>query len=281
MLRIFNNTSAVLRGIAQGIQATRNASYLGKLRPAEGAVKAYTRLGRGPASGKGKTAGRGQKGQKARGSVPHWLEGGQTPYYKLFPIIGFKRPHRKEFQEITLRRIQLFWQAGRIPLKKGETLTIRVMRECGLASGSLKDGVKLLGNGSSVYKVPLNVEVSQGTERAIAAVRNMGYEFTSVYHTKLGLLAHVNPDRFLLKKGRVPLQARPLHKRDIAYYSDPARGGYLLKDRSLLLDHMGKPNARKTIVKKSALDELLETASTKTYSDYSQSKIVRLADLKL
>ena len=281
MLRFYNYTKSVFGGASAFSEATRNASYLGLLRPADGAVKAYTRLGRGPASGKGKTAGRGQKGQKARGSVPHWLEGGQTPYYKLFPIVGFKRPHRKVFVEISLRRIQEFWQTGRIPLKEGETLTIRVMRECGIISGSLKDGVKILGNGSSRYNVPLNVEVSLATERAVAAVRKTGHEFTSVYHTKLGLLAHVKPDYFLLKKGRVPLQARPLHKRDIANYSNPEKGGYLLKDRSLLLDHVGKPNARKAVVKKSTLDEQLENASTKTYSDYAESKIVRLADLKL
>ncbi|GEQ72372.1 hypothetical protein JCM33374_g6059 [Metschnikowia sp. JCM 33374] len=281
MLRFLNNTKGVLSGMVPFVNAARHASYLGSLRPAEGAVKAYTRLGRGPASGKGKTAGRGQKGQKARGSVPHWLEGGQTPYYKLFPIIGFKRPHRKVFQEISLRRIQEFWDSGRIPLEAGGTLTIRVMRECGLVSGALKDGVKVLGSGSFMYNAPLNLEVSQATQRVISAVKNTGHELTSVYHTKLGLLAHVNPDRFLLKKGRVPLQARPLHKRDIAYYSDPARGGYLLKDRSLLLDHLGKSSLRKKIVKKSALDVSLETASTKTYDDYAQSKIVRLADLKI
>ncbi|OBA24341.1 ribosomal protein L15 [Metschnikowia bicuspidata var. bicuspidata NRRL YB-4993] len=281
MLRFFTGAKSLFSGITPAVQATRNASYLGNLKPAEGAVKAYTRLGRGPASGKGKTAGRGQKGQKARGSVPHWLEGGQTPYYKLFPIVGFKRPHRKIYQEISLHRIQGFWNAGRIPLEAGGTLTIRAMRECGLLSGSLKDGVKILGTGDSFYNVPLNVEACQGTTRAIAAVRKTGHEFTSVYFTKLGLLAHVFPERFLLKKGRVPLQARPLHKRDIAYYSDPARGGYLLKDRSLLLDHVGKPNLRKAAVEKSALEALLATALTKTHTDYAESKIVRLADLKL
>lgn len=256
------------------IGAVRNLSYLGRLAPHEGLVKGYKRLGRGPASGKGKTSGRGQKGQKARGKVPHWLEGGQTPYYKRFPIIGFKRPHRKIFHQLNLSRVQDFWDHGRIPLKEGETLTIRVMRECGLITGSLKDGVKVLGNGVETYNVPLSVEATKASANVIAKVEELGHKYTGVYRTRLGLRAHINPDYFLLMKGHVPLQARPTHKRDIAYYSDPAKRGYLLNDRSLLLDHLGKGIFRKKAEKKSALELLLENASQKKYTDYSDCLLV-------
>lgn len=257
----------------------RNVSYLGRLSAYDGAVKSYKRLGRGPASGKGKTSGRGQKGQKARGSIPRWFEGGQTPFYKRFPIIGFKRPFKKVYHDINLDRILDFWQHGRIPLKEGETLTIKVMRDCGLLTGTLKDGVKLLGNGADEYSVPLNIEASKASASVIATIEKLGYSYTAVYHTTLGLQAHVNPDRFLLKKGYVPLQARPTHKRQIAYYSNPEKRGYLLKDPSLLLDHVDGSNVQRRNKKKSELTRLLENALQRRYNEFSQTRVVDLASL--
>lgn len=264
---------------AIGERAVRNVSYLGRLAPGEGSTKTAIRVGRGPASGKGKTSGRGQKGQKARGKVPQWLEGGQTPFYKRFPIIGFKRPHRREYAELDMRRVQDFWDNGRIPLKEGETLTMKVMHDCGLITGPQKDGVKILGRFNGEYRVPLNVEASKATSFAIKTIEKAGYTYKSVYHTTLGLRAHLNPDWFLLKKGYVPMQARPTHKRDIAYYSNPEKRGYLLDDRSLLLDHVGKERTVRRKTKKSALDEAMEKASTTRYSDYTESGRVRASEL--
>ncbi|EAZ63883.2 ribosomal protein L15/L10-like protein [Scheffersomyces stipitis CBS 6054] len=276
-------------GIGQGLKArvmsgvsfltaSRQTSYLGHLKPNEGAVVSYKRLGRGPASGKGKTSGRGQKGQKARGKVPRWLEGGQTPFYKRFPIIGFKRPHRRVYHEVNLARIQDLWNTGRIPLKEGETLTIKTMKECGLLTGTLKDGVKILANGVEDYNVPLSIEASRASSHAIEAIEALGHNFTARYFTTLGLKAHIYPDLFLLKKGYVPLQARPTHRRDIEYYSSAAKRGYLLKDTSLLLDHLkGNKVNKKAQLRQSALEKQLETASSKKYSD--ESRLVSLADL--
>lgn len=262
--------------VGQALQSIRNSSYLGRLVSNEGAVKGYKRLGRGPASGKGKTSGRGQKGQKARGSVPFLFEGGQTPFYKRFPIIGFKRPHAKVYTMLSMLRIQDFWDNNRIPLEAGQTLTIRVMRECGLLSGSMKDGVRLMGYGGENYNVPLNVEASKATEYAIESVQKTGHTYTSVYHSKLGLKAHVNPDYFILKKGYLPLQARPTHKRDVAYYSNPDKGGYLLKDPANFLDQIRVKQLAKTKRKaeKSAVEKMLESAGTKSHQDFHQSKIV-------
>lgn len=257
----------------------RNISYLGKLEPFEGAVTQYKRLGRGPASGKGKTSGRGQKGQKARGKVPKWYEGGQTPFYKRFPIIGFKRPHRKIYHDINLERIQDFWNTGRIPLNPGETLTIKVMKDCGIISGTLKDGAKILANGKEDYNVPLSIEASKASLSAIRAIENLEQKFTAVYHSELGLKAHVDPDYFYLRKGYLPLQARPTHRRDIGYYSNPDKRGYLLENKSILLDHMGQESSSRRNVRKSELANQLESASNKTSSDFAQSSEISVADL--
>ncbi|KAK6205107.1 mitochondrial 54S ribosomal protein YmL10/YmL18 [Scheffersomyces amazonensis] len=259
--------SRVMNGVSV-LTSIRNLGYMGFLRPNEGAVKGYKRVGRGQASGLGKTSGRGQKGQKARGKVPHLFEGGQTPFYKRFPIIGFKRPHKKIYHQLNLERIQEFWNSNRIPLKEGELLDIKTMKECGLITGGIKDGVKILANGSEQYNVPLSIEASRASKSAIESIEKMNQTFTARYFTKLGLRAHVLPDIFLLKKGYLPMQARPTHKRDIKYYSDPEKRGYLLKDTSLLLDHL-KEDTRsfKKEVTKSALEQQLETASKKRSSD--------------
>lgn len=264
---------------SQLLTAVRGVSYLGSLAAFEGAVKSYKRLGRGPASGKGKTSGRGQKGQKARGSVPRWFEGGQTPFYKRFPITGFKRPHAKIYHDVNLERIQDLWDNGRIPLKAGETLTIKVMKECGLITGSMKDGVKILGNGKETYSVPLNIEASRASAAAIATIEKLNCTYTAVYHTELGLQAHLNPDQFLLKKGYVPMQARPTHKRDIAYYLNPEKRGYLLKDPSLLLEHVDGSKVVRKATKKTELEKLLEGALQKKYGEFSQTRVVDLSSL--
>lgn len=262
------------------INQIRNSSYIGFLKPNEGAVTSYKRLGRGASSGLGKTSGRGQKGQKARGSVPRWLEGGQTPYYKRFPIIGFKRPHRREYNDINLEQILEFWAKNRIPLQAGDTLTIKVMRESGMITGSLKDGVKILSRGADIYNVPLNIEASQGSELAIKTVENLGHKFTARYFTKLSLHSHVNPDRFILKKGYVPLSPRPIHRRDIEYYSNPEKRGYLLEDTSLLLDYM--KSEKKSYVKagkRTSLERQSDGASKKRFGVYEQNGVVNLSDL--
>lgn len=265
--------SANFSGIRQ------SSSFLGNLEPNEGAVVSYKRLGRGQASGKGKTAGRGQKGQKARGKVPRWFEGGQTPFYKRFPIIGFKRPHRRIYNQLNLERIQEFWDNKRIPLQADELLTIQKMRECGLITGSIKDGVKILGNGKEEYNVPLNIEASRASIGAIKSIEKSGNKFTAKYLTKVNLSAHIDPTRYLLRFGRLPLEARPTHRRDIEYYSNPEKRGYLLENPSLLLNHRGESKASKKNVNKSHIAEQLEKASDSKVADFKQKTVINLADL--
>lgn len=254
------------------------------LKPNEGAVVAYKRLGRGQGSGLGKTSGRGQKGQKARGKVPKLMEGGQTPYYKRFPIIGMTRAHREDFAHLNLERIQEFWDRGRIPLQPGETLDIRTMRKCGLVTGSLKSGVKILANGKEDYCVPLSIEACRASETAIELIEKVGHNFTARYFTNLSLRAHVNPEKFLLKKGYLPLPARPTHTRLIEYYSSEEKRGYLLQDRSLMLDQLNSHKSAEktkfsTLKRLSALARQLEGASSKRFSDYGENKWKLLQDV--
>ena len=126
------------------------------LRPPEGSNTPRTRVGRGIAAGKGKTAGRGTKGQKARagGSIPPWFEGGQTPLHMRIPKLrGFKNRAKIDYEVVNVgdiaARIEAgaFAEAGTAP-KKGEQLTINadILRAVGLVR-NVKKPLKILGNG--------------------------------------------------------------------------------------------------------------------------------------
>ena len=118
------------------------------LRPAPGAKTAKTRVGRGQGS-KGKTAGRGTKGTKARYQVPESFEGGQMPMHMRLPKLrGFKNPFRTEYQVVNLDRIgALFPEGGDVSV---EDL---------VAKGAVRDGelVKVLGTGEITVKVAVTV----------------------------------------------------------------------------------------------------------------------------
>ena len=114
---------------------------LHELRPAEGAVSSKKRLGRGTATGQGKTSGRGQKGQKSRsgGGVRVGFEGGQMPLYRRLPKRGFKNPFTKEIISINVDRLNIF--------ENGTEVTPELLLERRVVS-KLLDGVKILGNGN-------------------------------------------------------------------------------------------------------------------------------------
>lgn len=113
---------------------------LHELRPAEGSTKNKKRLGRGTASGQGKSAGKGQKGQNSRsgGGVRLGFEGGQMPLYRRLPKIGFTNIWRKEYAVVNLSDLDIF--------ENGAVVTIEALKEAGLVK-ALKSGVKILGNG--------------------------------------------------------------------------------------------------------------------------------------
>lgn len=257
-------------------QSFQYLSYLGFLSPNKGAVKKYKRLGRGPASGKGRRCGRGQKGQKARGKVKWWFEGGQTPFFKRLPKVGFKRPHKRIYNWLQLRRIQDFWDSKRIPLKPGETLNINIMKKCGLLTGSVKFGVKILSNGSKFYNVPLNIEASRASQMSIEAIEKLNCTFTAMYFTRFCLDAHLNPDKYYLKNGYLPLPARPTHRRDIEFYSNEKNRGYLFKDRSILLDII--ESQKKINVKAEKKNLLIEQLSNKKHDEFKESNSMSYED---
>jgi large subunit ribosomal protein L15 len=143
---------------------------LNELRDNPGAAKKRMRVGRGPGSGKGKTAGRGIKGQKSRSGVAmKGFEGGQMPLYQRLPKRGFSKPNRKEWAVVNLGLIQKFIDAGKIDAKAPITEDVLV------ASGLLRrkrDGVRVLAKGAFTAKA--EIAVSGASRPAIAAVEAAG-----------------------------------------------------------------------------------------------------------
>jgi large subunit ribosomal protein L15 len=131
------------------------------LRPAPGAKTAKTRVGRGEGS-KGKTAGRGTKGSKARNNIPEHFEGGQMPLHMRLPKLkGFKNRNRVEFQVVNLDRLsQLFPEGGEVGVADL------------VAKGAVRDSlpVKVLGDGDLTVAVQVSVhKFSKSAKEKIAA----------------------------------------------------------------------------------------------------------------
>ncbi|MDH4384170.1 MAG: 50S ribosomal protein L15 [Caulobacter sp.] len=145
-------------------------SKLNELVPREGSTKGRMRVGRGPGSGKGKTAGRGVKGQKARSGVAiAGFEGGQMPLHMRMPKRGFNNPNALQFAEVNLWRLEQAVEAGK--LSAGQAVDSEVLIASGVVR-RVRDGVKLLGKGE--IKSALNLTVYAATPSAIAAVEKAG-----------------------------------------------------------------------------------------------------------
>jgi large subunit ribosomal protein L15 len=135
-----------------------------------GSRKKRMRVGRGIGSGKGKTAGRGGKGQTARSGVRiKGFEGGQMPLHRRLPKRGFNNIFALEFSEINLDRIQQAIDSKLIDIK--ETVTAETLVKAGVLRRA-RDGVRLLGRGE--IKAKLNIEVHGASKPAIAAVEKAG-----------------------------------------------------------------------------------------------------------
>jgi large subunit ribosomal protein L15 len=135
-----------------------------------GATKARIRVGRGIGSGKGKTGGRGVKGQKARTGVAiKGFEGGQMPLHRRLPKRGFTPPFRKDYNEVNIGRIQEAVAAGK--LASDAPVTIDTLLAAGVVSKP-RDGVKILGVGEISAK--LAFEVAAASKSAIAAIEKAG-----------------------------------------------------------------------------------------------------------
>ena len=136
---------------------------LSNLKPNEGAVSERSRVGRGHASGNGKTAGRGHKGQKARsgGSTRLGFEGGQMPLYRRIPKRGFKNYNYKEIIGINVSKLDVF--------ENRTEVTVETLIEAGIVKNP-RDGVKILGDGELTKKLTVKVNAfSKSAEEKITA----------------------------------------------------------------------------------------------------------------
>ncbi|MEL6610309.1 MAG: 50S ribosomal protein L15 [Pseudomonadota bacterium] len=146
---------------------------LHELRDNPGAAKKRMRVGRGPGSGKGKTAGRGIKGQKSRSGVAiNGYEGGQMPLYQRLPKRGFNKPNRKKFAVINLGLIQKFIDAGKLT---GD-ITEDSLVESGVVRRKL-DGIRVLAKGEITAKA--NISVTGASAAAVQAVEAAGGSLTT------------------------------------------------------------------------------------------------------
>jgi len=140
-----------------------------------GAHKKRMRVGRGPGSGKGKTAGRGVKGQSSRSGVAiDGFEGGQMPLYMRMPKRGFNNPFAKKLAEVNLWRIAQAIEAGKLDIAK--PIDGKALVEAGVLR-RVRDGVRLLGKGELTSKI--DITVYSATASAAKAVEAAGGKLTT------------------------------------------------------------------------------------------------------
>lgn len=143
---------------------------LNDLKDNAGARKSAMRVGRGIGSGKGKTAGSGHKGQKARSGVAiNGYEGGQMPLYQRLPKRGFNSLNKKDFQVVNIGRLQKAIDAGKLDAKS--PITVETLVAAGVV-GKVVDGVRLLAKGELTAKV--DITVTGASKGAIEAVEKAG-----------------------------------------------------------------------------------------------------------
>ena len=205
---------------------------LNQLSDNEGARKARMRVGRGIGSGKGKTAGRGQKGQKSRSGVSvYGFEGGQMPLHMRLPKRGFNNIFAKDYAEVNLGAIQKLIDAGKLDAKG--TLDHDALKAAGLARGG-KDGVRLLGKGE--LKAKLSLKVAGSSKGAREAVEKAGGSVEIVAARKSAELAaakkgKVRESRLADKADKVE-QAGKAAKADKADKADKAKADKAAKAKS-------------------------------------------------
>ncbi|KAH8724151.1 ribosomal protein L18e/L15P [Phaeosphaeriaceae sp. PMI808] len=215
----------------------RCASILSSLSDRAGAYNKKIRRGRGPASGKGKTGGRGQKGQHAHGKVPAGFEGGQTPLSITKPERGRGKHNafKVEMSPINLDRIQSWIDQGRLDASR--PITMKELQKSRCLHGVKRHGVKLLARNPLQLTSAINIVVSRASAEAIARIEALGGTVTTRFYSptsiKRVLRGHSHPTEALASlmhrlsskyKYRLPDATA---RKDIEYYRDPAHRGYL------------------------------------------------------
>ncbi len=133
------------------------------LKPAPGSKKSRVRVGRGEGGRRGKTAGRGTKGAKARGQIPAWFEGGQMPLYRRLPKLkGFKNPNKEYYAVVNVERLNSF--------RKGSTVGPDELRTAGLVKK--RGRIKVLGEGE--LKKELTVRAHAFSVGAVERIQSAG-----------------------------------------------------------------------------------------------------------
>ncbi|CAG8522602.1 2014_t:CDS:2 [Ambispora leptoticha] len=228
------NFSTTLRhiGVRNYVSALRKAPRkigLGSLSDNPKATRQRRRVGRGPASGKGKTCGAGIKGQKARSgnTKPRRdFEGGQTPITRLFPKQNADVV-KKELTTLELDRLQHWIDRGLID--PNHVITTKQLADTRCVRGVRKDGILLLGRGAQYFKTPITIEISRAAPSAIRAIEQVGGHITCRYYNRLALRVVLHPEKFW----RIPKFAYPVRQKDIDYYTDPSNRGYLADPKEL------------------------------------------------
>ncbi|KAJ9239190.1 hypothetical protein DTO169E5_4480 [Paecilomyces variotii] len=233
-------------------QQSRNAHILASLSDNPGAYNKRIRRGRGPASGKGKTSGRGHKGQGQHGKVPAGFNGGQTPEIIVHGERGFQNIFSIELAPVNLERIQEWIDQGRIDPTRPITVRELAQSRC---IHQTKDGVKLLASGASSLKQPINIVVSRASASAIAAVEAAGGTLTTRFYTRAAIqriikgethpfvslawtaqsgsealnqaVEEISESKIMKEMGFKYRLPDPTNRKDIEYYRDPAHRGYL------------------------------------------------------
>ncbi|KAF2087392.1 ribosomal protein L15 [Saccharata proteae CBS 121410] len=221
-------------------QPHRAASILASLSDNPSSYNKRIRRGRGPASGKGKTSGRGHKGQKQHGKVPVGFQGGQTPMSVTHPTKGAINHFSVDMTPINLNRIQEWIDQGRLDPTK--PITMKELNKSNCLHG-VKDGVKLLARGGEELRTPINIVVSRASASAIRYVEAAGGSVLTRYYSPLAvrrvLRGVMDPANSLLTQKPVPVKRPgnpfrwqyhlpdPASRKDIEYYRDPAHRGYL------------------------------------------------------
>ncbi|ODV91649.1 hypothetical protein CANCADRAFT_30012 [Tortispora caseinolytica NRRL Y-17796] len=241
-------------------------SLLNQLSDNKGAQKVRTVKGRGPGGSKGGTAGRGQKGQKARESIPNWFEGGQTPITKIFPKRGFQNVvSKRKYVPVNLGDIQARIDDGRLDSTK--PITVKEMYDCGLAriTGSgKKNGIKILSRGAGALKQPVEIVASSASFGAIENIEKVGGKFEARYFNGLALRYLTKPEKF----ERAVKLAEPTSRRDIEYYSDERRHGYIAgKERPSFEQYYNYKGKVRNTNRKSVETEFVDYASRKAFEN--------------
>ena len=143
---------------------------LNELKDNPGSRRSRTRVGRGIGSGKGKTAGRGHKGQKSRSGVAiKGFEGGQMPIHMRLPKRGFNNFTKKKYTEITTGKLQLYIDNGLLKIDK-EITEADIISSCAIKKSP--NGFKLLNNGD--LKSKINISISKATKSSIELIQSLG-----------------------------------------------------------------------------------------------------------